>query len=294
MTGSIVALITPMDLKGNIDKISLKKLVNFHIKSKTTAIVVVGTTGESATLRHDEYIDIIKMTIDFADERIPIIAGISVSSTSKAIFLSRKIENSGVIASLSLTPFYNKPSQDGLYQHFKIISENTSLSQILYNVPSRTGCDLLPETVASLSKIDNIIGIKEATGDLSRVYQIKEMVNDNFVLFSGDDLTALSFMQLGGDGVISVTSNIAAAQMVKMCNLALIGKFDDAYLLNKKLMSLHMKLFIEPNPAPIKWACYRTGLILSDFVRLPIMQLMESNKKIIEESLNIAGIFLKK
>ncbi|CRK85819.1 4-hydroxy-tetrahydrodipicolinate synthase [Candidatus Providencia siddallii] len=290
LTGSIVALITPMDSFGNLDKISLRKLINFHVESKTSAIVSVGTTGESVTLRCNERIDIIKTMLEFADERIPIIAGIGCSSTLKTISVSKKIEDTGVVAFLSVTPYYNKPSQNGLYQHFKEISNNTNLPQILYNVPSRTGCDLSPKTIGMLSKLDNIIAIKEASGDLSKVYQIKEMVDDDFILLSGDDATALSFMRLGGHGVISVTSNVAAKKMVEMCNLVIDGKYSAANILNKELMSLHLQLFYEPNPTPIKWACYRVGLISCDFSRLPMIQLTSLGQKKLENALKIAGV----
>ena len=197
-TGSIVALVTPMDDKGNVCRASLKKLIDYHIASGTAAIVSVGTTGESATLSHDEHGDVVMLTLELADGRIPVIAGTGANATAEGVSLTKRFENSGVVGCLTVTPYYNRPTQEGLYQHFKTIAESTELPQMLYNVPSRTGTDLLPETVGRLAKIKNIIGIKEATGNLSRVSQIQERVNEDFILVSGDDATSLDFMHLGG------------------------------------------------------------------------------------------------
>ena len=252
-TGSIVAIVTPMDEKGNVCRASLKKLIDYHVASGTSAIVSVGTTGESATLNHDEHADVVMMTLDLADGRIPVIAGTGANATAEAISLTQRFNDSGIVGCLTVTPYYNRPSQEGLYQHFKAIAEHTDLPQILYNVPSRTGCDLLPETVGRLAKVKNIIGIKEATGNLTRVNQIKELVSDDFVLLSGDDASALDFMQLGGHGVISVTANVAARDMAQMCKLAAEGHFAEARVINQRLMPLHNKLFVEPNPIPVKW-----------------------------------------
>ncbi|BAH82945.1 dihydrodipicolinate synthase [Candidatus Ishikawaella capsulata Mpkobe] len=287
-TGSIVALVTPMDDKGCIDHTSLKRLVNYHVVSGTSAIVSVGTTGESATLSHNEHTDVVMRTLDIAEERIPIIAGTGANATSEAINLTKRFENSGVIACLSVTPYYNRPTQEGLYNHFKAIAENTQLNQIIYNVPSRTGCDILPETVARLANLKNIIGIKEATGNLSRVSQIKEVVHKDFVLISGDDATALDFMQLGGHGVISVTANIAAREMVEICRLAIAGNLTEARLLNRRLMSLHQALFCEPNPIPVKWAARQLGLINNDTLRLPMTPLTDTMKPIVQQALKKA------
>ncbi|WP_343153808.1 4-hydroxy-tetrahydrodipicolinate synthase [Buchnera aphidicola (Mindarus keteleerifoliae)] len=284
--GSIVALITPMDEKGNICKNSLKRLINYHIESGTNAIVSVGTTGESATLNQNEHSNLIMHTVEIANGKIPIIAGTGANATSEAILLTQKLENSGISGCLSVTPYYNRPTQKGLYQHFKLISESTKIPQILYNVPSRTGCDLLPKTVIKLSKLKNIIGIKEASGDLSRVNNIKQYVSQNFLLFSGDDATALDFIQLGGNGVISVTANIAAKEMSKMCNLALNKNFFSARKINEKLMDLHEILFVEPNPMPIKWAAKKLNLISSDTLRLPMISISKSTKIILENILN--------
>lgn len=283
--GSMVALITPMDNKGSICRQSLKKLVDYHINSKTSAIVSVGTTGESATLNQQEHNYVIMLTLDFADGKIPIIAGTGANATTESVLLTKKVENSGVVACLNVTPYYNRPTQDGLYQHFKAISESTDLPQILYNVPLRTGCDLLPYTIGKLSKLKNIIGIKEATGDLSRVNQIKSLVDDNFILISGDDITALDFIQLGGQGVISVTANIAAPKMTKMCKLALKKDYFSARIINEQLMNLHKSLFIEPNPIPVKWAAKEIGLIKHNYLRLPLTPLSQVKSLMLKKTI---------
>jgi len=283
--GSMVALITPMDSKGSICRQSLKKLVDYHINSKTSAIVSVGTTGESATLNQQEHNYVIMLTLDFADGKIPIIAGTGANATTESVLLTKKVENSGVVACLNVTPYYNRPTQDGLYQHFKAISESTDLPQILYNVPLRTGCDLLPYTIGKLSKLKNIIGIKEATGDLSRVNQIKSLVDDNFILISGDDITALDFIQLGGQGVISVTANIAAPKMTKMCKLALKKDYFSARIINEQLMNLHKSLFIEPNPIPVKWAAKEIGLIKHNYLRLPLTPLSQVKSLMLKKTI---------
>lgn len=290
--GSIVALITPMNKYGNIDIFSLKKLINYHIKNNTSAIVSVGTTGESATLNHKEHVDLILQTLEIADNKIPIIASTGANSTNEAIFLTQCFNNTGIKGCLTVAPYYNKPTQEGLYQHFKKIAENTDLPQILYNIPSRTGCDILPKTVARLSKIKNIIAIKEATGDLSRVNQIKSLISGNksFSLLSGDDSTGLDFIQLGGNGIISVTANIAAKQMSEMCYLACNKQFHKARLLNNQFMCLHKNLFIETNPIPIKWACKKLGLILHDIVRLPLTQLQKKFEIKLKQSLIDTGL----
>lgn len=288
--GSIVALITPMNAKGQICRSSLKKLINYHIFNKTNAIVSVGTTGESATLSQKEHINAVMLTLDLADKRIPVIAGTGSNSTEEAISLTKKFEKSGISACLSVTPYYNKPTQSGLYQHFQAISESTILPQILYNVPSRTGCDLLPETISKLSNLKNIIGIKEATGDLSRINKIKRLVKDDFLLISGDDTTALDFIQLGGKGVISVTANIAAKEMRKMCSYALKGDFKKARSINNRLILLHEALFIEPNPIPIKWLAKKIGLIKNDTMRLPMTSALHSTCLQLEEAMKYANI----
>ena len=290
-TGSIVALVTPMDDKGQVDRASLKKLIDYHVASGTSAIVSVGTTGESATLNHDEHVDVVLQTLDLADGRIPVIAGAGANATTEAIALTERFNNTGVVGCLTVTPYYNKPMQEGLFQHFKAIAEHTDLPQILYNVPSRTGCDMLPETIARLAEIKNIVAVKEATGNLSRVSQIQELVNDDsFILLSGDDATALDFMQLGGQGVISVTANVAAREMAELCKLAADGDFAKARKLNQRLMALHQQLFVEANPIPVKWACKVLGLIATDTMRLPMTPISDKARPVVEQALKHVGL----
>lgn len=289
-SGSIVAIVTPMDSSGEIDFVTLKKLVEYHIDAGTDAIVSVGTTGEAATLSIDENVKTILKTLEFADGRIPVIAGAGANATSEAIVMTKLLNDSGVAGCLSVVPYYNKPTQEGMYQHFKAIAECTDLPQILYNVPSRTGSDLQPETVGRLAKIKNIVGIKEATGDVSRVAKIKQLAGDDFIFLSGDDSTGLESMKLGGQGVISVTNNIAAADMAKMCHLALNGQFDEAEKINQRLMTLHKNLFVESNPIPVKWVAYRLGLIETPTLRLPLTTLSETAQPKVEEALKAAGL----
>ncbi|ATO32151.1 4-hydroxy-tetrahydrodipicolinate synthase [Dickeya dianthicola] len=289
-TGSIVALVTPMDDKGAVDRASLKKLIDYHVASRTSAIVSVGTTGESATLSHDEHGDVVMLTLELSDGRIPVIAGTGANSTAEAISLTQRFNDTGVVGCLTVTPYYNKPTQNGLYLHFKAIAEHTDLPQILYNVPSRTGCDMLPETVARLSEVKNIVAIKEATGNLSRVSQIQELVHEDFILLSGDDASSLDFMQLGGDGVISVTANVAAREMAALCELAAQGNFVEARRLNQRLMPLHQKLFVEPNPIPVKWACKALGLMATDTLRLPMTPLTDAGRDVMEQAMKQAGL----
>lgn len=289
-TGSIVALITPMDEKGKVCRSDLKKLIDYHVENGTSAIVSVGTTGESATLSHDEHGDVVMMTLELADGRIPVIAGTGANATSEAISLTQRFNDSGIVGCLTVVPYYNRPTQEGLYQHFKAIAENTDLPQILYNVPSRTGCDLLPATVGRLAQVKNIVAIKEATGNLSRVNQIKELVSDDFVLLSGNDDSALDFIQLGGHGVISVTANVAARDMARMCELAAAGDFAAAREINQRLMPLHENLFVEPNPIPVKWAARELGLVATDTLRLPMTPLTDAGRPVVISALKHAGL----
>lgn len=289
-TGSLVALVTPMDTKGNVDQVSLKKLVEYHIANGTSAIVSVGTTGESATLDHHEHIDVIKRTIEYADGKINVIAGTGSNATKEAIELTSRVENIGVVGCLTVAPYYNKPTQEGLYQHFKAIAENTALPQIIYNVPGRTCSDIKPETVERLSKIKNIVALKDATGDLSRVYKTRKLVGSEFKLLSGDDATFLDFMILGGDGVISVTANVAAKQVATICELATKNQIQEARKLNDTLSALHSSLFIEPNPTPAKWACTKLGLMANDTIRLPLVSLTDASVSVVEKALKDANL----
>ncbi|MGL4455908.1 MAG: 4-hydroxy-tetrahydrodipicolinate synthase [Plesiomonas sp.] len=289
-SGSIVALVTPLDQAGEVDYASLKKLVEYHVSSGTNAIVAMGTTGESATLSVEEHIKVVLKTLEYANGRIPVLAGTGANATAEAITLTKMFNDTGVVGCLSVTPYYNKPTQEGLFRHYKAIAEQTDLPQILYNVPGRTGCDLLPETVARLAQIPNIVALKEATGDIARVKQIHALTGPDFALLSGDDASALDFIREGGCGVISVTANIAAADMSKMCELALAGDFTAAQAINEKLMPLHHELFIESNPIPVKWACYRLGMMSGNMLRLPLLPLSDAATPRVEQALSAAGL----
>ena len=287
--GSMVALVTPMHPDGAVDFDSLSQLVEFHIENGTSAIISMGTTGESATLDEKEHCEVIRRTVEMANERIPIIAGTGANSTTEAITLTRCAMQAGADACLLVTPYYNKPTQEGLYLHHKLIAETVPVPQILYNVPGRTAVDMLPETVARLSKVSNIIGIKEATGDLSRLTQIRELCGENFDIFSGDDGTGTEFMLQGGNGVISVTNNIAPKAMAEMCTAALAGEREKALELNQPLTGLHNDLFVEANPIPVKWALTEMGKMPAG-IRLPLTTLSEQYHEILRSAMRQAGV----
>ncbi|MBD1566809.1 4-hydroxy-tetrahydrodipicolinate synthase [Vibrio sp. SA48] len=290
-SGSIVALITPFNHDGEVDFVSLKKLVDFHVAAGTDAIVAVGTTGESATLTVEEHVKVVAKTVEFSEGRIPVIAGTGANATHESITFSRLLNNIGIAGCLSVTPYYNKPTQEGLFQHYKAISQETDIPQILYNVPGRTAVDLHPETVARLAEISNIVALKDATGDLSRVALHRELCGNDFVLLSGDDATGLEFVKLGGQGVISVTNNIAAEDMAKMMHLALAGKFDEAEIINQRLMPLHKGLFVESSPIPVKWAAHKLGLIINGDLRLPLTELSEQARPTVAQAMTEACIY---
>lgn len=287
--GSMVALVTPMHADGSVDFDSLARLVDFHVDNGTSAIISMGTTGESATLDEKEHCEVIRRTVDLVNERIPVIAGTGANSTTEAITLTRCAMEAGADACLLVTPYYNKPTQEGLYQHHKKIAETVPIPQILYNVPGRTACDMLPDTVARLAGISNIIGIKEATGDLQRLKEIQNLCGDNFDLYSGDDATGTEFMLQGGHGVISVTTNVAPKAMAAMCEAALAGERERAMELNAPLEPLHSKLFLEANPIPVKWALMEMGMI-PEGIRLPLTVLSEQYHDEIRAALREAGI----
>ncbi|MGB2079563.1 MAG: 4-hydroxy-tetrahydrodipicolinate synthase [Vibrio sp.] len=289
-SGSIVALITPFDHNGEVDYDSLEKLVNYHVESGSDGIVAMGTTGESATLTVEEHIKVVKKTVEFAAGRIPVIAGTGANATHEAVQFSRLLNDSGVVAYLSVTPYYNKPTQYGLVRHFEEVAKASEVPVILYNVPSRTGVDMLPETVARLSKVDNIIGVKEATGDLSRVTLLRELCGPDFILLSGDDMTGLEFVKLGGQGVISVTNNVAAKPMADLFKLAAQGEFEKAQEINQSLMGLHKDLFVEASPIPVKWVAKQIGLIQNDDVRLPLTPLSEEATPVVAQAMRDAGL----
>jgi 4-hydroxy-tetrahydrodipicolinate synthase len=288
-SGSMVALVTPMRADGSIDSDCLHKLVEFHIENGTDAIVAVGTTGESATLTVEEHCDVIRQVVEQVNGRVPVIAGTGANSTTEAIELTQHAKDLGVNAVLLVTPYYNKPTQEGLFLHYKAIAEAVDIPQILYNVPSRTACDLLPETVARLAEVTNIIGIKEATGDLSRVETIKALCGDKLELYTGEDANTVDFILKGGQGVISVTANIAPKAMHDMCEAALAGKEEEARSINSQLALLHKRLFVEANPIPVKWALSEMGMIPNG-IRLPMTILSESYHESVREALQAAGV----
>lgn len=290
-SGSIVALVTPFNSDGEVDFDSLKKLVEHHIAAGTDGIVAVGTTGESATLTIEEHVKVVTKVVEFAEGRIPVIAGTGANATHESVTFSRLLNGSGIVGCLSVTPYYNKPTQEGLYQHYKAIAEVSDVPQILYNVPGRTAVDLLPETVARLSKIDNIVALKDATGDLERISIHRELCGEDFILLSGDDLTGLEFVKRGGQGVISVTNNVAAADMAKMFRLAKEGNFEEAEAINERLIPLHKNLFVESNPIPVKWAVNKLGLIAEGGLRLPLTELSESARPLVAQAMTEACIY---
>jgi len=287
--GSIVALITPMHADGAIDDTSLRRLVDFHADAGTTAIVSVGTTGESATLDEEEHCAVIRRTLELAAGRLPVIAGTGANSTREAIALTRCAKDAGAQAALLVTPYYNKPTQEGLYLHYRAVAEAVDIPQILYNVPGRTACDLLPETVARLAPIENIVGIKDATGDLARVARLRAACGESFALYSGDDATGCEFMLLGGDGVISVTSNLAPRLMQDMCEAALLGDRERAHAINRRLDALHRDLFVQSNPIPVKWAAAELGLCPTG-IRLPLTWLSEEHQATVRAAMEHAGV----
>lgn len=287
--GSMVALITPMGEDGRVDESSLRRLVDFHVEQGTAAIVAVGTTGESATLDETEHCKVISQVVEFSAGRIPVIAGTGANSTTEAISLTRCAKQVGADACLLVTPYYNKPTQEGLYRHHKAVAEAVDVPQILYNVPGRTACDMHPETVARLAEIENICGIKEATGDLERVRQIIELCGQAFALYSGDDATSRDFILQGGQGAISVTANVAPNLMHRMCLAALQGNGKDARALDSKLAALHRDLFVESNPIPVKWAVAEMGLAPKG-IRLPLTWLSEGLHDRVREAMRQAGV----
>ncbi len=285
----MVALVTPMHKDGSVDQESLARLVEFHVENGTDAIVAVGTTGESATLNEQEHCQTIKQIVELANNRVPVVAGTGANSTSEAIELTKCAMDAGADACLLVTPYYNKPTQEGLYQHFKTIAENVAIPQILYNVPGRTAVDMLPETVARLADIANIVGIKEATGDLQRGKQIMDECGDKLDVYSGDDATAMELILMGAKGDISVTANVAPKLMYEICAAALAGDRETASRINERLIPLHQKLFVESNPIPVKWALYDMGLI-PEGIRLPLTVLDAKYHEVIRDAMKQASL----
>jgi 4-hydroxy-tetrahydrodipicolinate synthase len=287
--GSMVALVTPMSADGALDWDALTGLIEFHIEQGTDALVIVGTTGESATLNHHEHCEVIERSVDIAAGRIPIIAGTGANATDEAIALTRCAAEAGADACLLVTPYYNKPTQEGLFRHFSAIAAAVAIPQILYNVPGRTACDMLPETVERLAVLDNIVGLKEATGDLERAKDILTRCGDDFALYSGDDGTAMELMLLGGKGDISVTANIAPNAMHRMCAAAIAGDRETATTINDGLIPIHQGLFVESNPIPVKWALHEMGHI-GPGIRLPLTPLADTLRGGLRDALERADV----
>ena len=289
--GSIPALITPMRDDGSLDLAAWDRLLDFHLTEGSDAVVVGGTTGESPTVAADELATLIGCAKTRVAGRMPVIAGSGGNSTTRSVALSRAAVEAGADALLVVTPYYNRPTQEGLYRHFTAIADTAGAPVILYNVPSRTSCDLLPETVARLATHRRIIGIKEATGDVARGEAVRRLCPEDFLLLSGDDPTAVALMRIGARGVISVTANVVPRAMHEVCTAALAGRFDQAAALDRHILPLHQALFVEPNPIPVKWAAERMGLVAAG-IRLPLTPLSEARRAAVEKAMREAGIVL--
>lgn len=287
--GSLVAIVTPMSDDGSLDLVALRALIDWHISEGTDGIVIVGTTGESPTVDVNEHCLLIKTTVEHVNGRVKVIAGTGANSTNEAIELTQKAKNLGVDACLLVTPYYNKPSQAGLYQHFAAIAAAVDVPQILYNVPGRTSCDMSNETVLKLAAIENIVGIKDATGGIERGTDLLLRAPKGFAIYSGDDATGMALMLLGGHGVISVTANVAPKLMREMCVAAMAGNVKMACEINAKLFALHQKLFIEPNPIPVKWVLQQMGLIKAG-IRLPMINLNAQYYDVMRAAMCQAGL----
>jgi 4-hydroxy-tetrahydrodipicolinate synthase len=289
LTGSMVAVMTPMDADGAVNYRQFAQLIDFHVDSGTQVLVVAGTTGESATLDHEEHVEVIERACELADGRIAIVAGTGSNSTTQTLKLSRAVDRLPVVAFLIVTPYYNKPTQEGMRRHFSAVADAVSKPIILYNVPGRTGVDLKPDTVIKLASHPNIQAIKEATGELNRVHVLREACGADFKLLSGDDATGCEFMLQGGDGVISVTANVAAASMRRMCDAAIARKRAEAERIDATLQPLHRTLFCESNPIPVKWAVQQMGLI-GPGIRLPLTPLAPQFHAAVLEAMTAAGV----
>ena len=292
ITGSLVAIVTPMHADGSLDIPGLRKLIDWHINEGTDGIVIAGTTGESSTISVEEHRELIRVTVEHTNKRIPIIAGTGGNSTEEAIELTRYAKEAGADASLQVVPYYNRPTQEGMYQHFKKIAESVDIPLILYNVPGRTVADMSNETIARLAQIKNIVGVKDASGNIGRGIELLAMVPEDFAVYSGDDLSAMALMLCGGKGNISVTANIAPRAMHELCVAAMRGDIAQAIAINKPLIPLNQKLFVEPNPVPVKWAMAEMGLIPTG-IRLPLVTLSNVYHESLAKSLREAGLLQK-
>jgi 4-hydroxy-tetrahydrodipicolinate synthase len=289
ITGSLVAIVSPMHEDGSLDFDAYRRLIEWHIAEGTDGIVAVGTTGESPTVDHDEHCELIRVAVETARKRVPVIAGTGGNSTAEAIELTHYAKKAGADATLQVVPYYNKPTQEGLYQHFRKVAETCGLPVILYNVPGRTVADLANDTTLRLAQVPGIVGIKDATGDLARAADLLRRAPKGFAVYSGNDDSALALMLLGGHGVISVTANVAPKPMSELAKAALAGELARAREINNRLLPLHMKLFVEANPIPVKWALARMGRI-GKGIRLPLVPLAKANEAIVESALQEAGL----
>ncbi|MGH1361777.1 MAG: 4-hydroxy-tetrahydrodipicolinate synthase [Burkholderiaceae bacterium] len=287
--GSLVAIATPMHEDGSLDFDSYRKLIDWHIEEGTAAIVAVGTTGESPTVNPAEHIELIRIAVEHANGRVPVIAGAGGNSTAEAVELTRASRDNGAWGTLQVVPYYNKPSQDGLYKHFRAVAEATDLPVILYNVPGRTVADLSSDTTLRLAEVPNIVGLKDATGDIPRGMDLISRLPEGFAIYSGNDDSALALMAMGSNGVISVTANVAPGPMSKMCAAALAGDWPTAQQINRQLLPLHMSLFVEANPIPVKWALAQMGRI-GPAIRLPMTPLAAVHQEPVRAALKSAGV----
>ncbi len=287
--GSLVAIVTPMHADGSLDLPCLRKLIDWHIAEGTDGIVIVGTTGESPTVSVEEHCELIRVAVEHTNKRVPIIAGSGGNSTAEAIVLTKFAKASGADASLQVVPYYNRPTQEGMYQHFKKIAESVDIPVILYNVPGRTVADMSNETMLRLAKVPGIIGVKEASGNIARDTDLIRLAPESFAVYSGDDATAMALMFCGGKGNISVTANVAPRAMHDLCAAAMRGDIKEAIAINNRLIPLHNKLFIEPNPLPVKWAMMEMGLIPTG-MRLPLVPMSEQFHEPVRAAMRESGI----
>ena len=291
--GSLVALVTPFDGNNRVDFGSLKRLIDFHVDRGSNGIVIAGTSGESPTLKRSEHIELIGRSVEIAAGRIPIIAGTGSNSTFQSIELSKAVADPGIAAYMAVVPYYNKPTQEGIFLHYTAIADGIDKPLLMYNVPGRTVADMLPETVGRLARHDNIFGVTEATGDIERLKQVRSLVDDNFMLYSGDDFTLRAFIEQGGHGVVTVSGNVVPEQVAALCRLAREGKAEEAKALDESLQPLNKALFIESNPIPVKWAVSEMGLMESH-IRLPLTPYSEQYHEEMRSAMRLAGVDLEK
>ena len=290
--GSLVALVTPFDGNNRVDFASLKRLIDFHVEQGSSGLVIAGTTGESPTLTRSEHIELIGRSVEIAAGRIPVIAGTGSNSTLQSIELSRAVYDSRLTGYMAVVPYYNKPTQEGIVQHYTAIADAIDRPLLMYNVPGRTVADMLPETVGRLANHDNIFGLKEATGDIERLRQVQAVVGDDFALYSGDDFTLRAFIEQGGHGVVTVSGNVAPRQVARLCELAMAGKADEARTLDDCLQPLNKALFIESNPIPVKWAVSEMGL-MEPHIRLPLTRYSDRYHEEMRSAMRTAGVDLE-